>query len=119
MYRCFRHAKIHNATVTDCNVSYEGSIEIDKKLLQAVGISQDEKVQVLDITNGNRLETYVIPSDEVGSICLNGAAAKLVEIGDKIIIIAYCWMEMNGIDLSQFKPKTIILDEDNEIIETK
>lgn len=113
MFRCFRKAKIHNATVTDANIDYEGSIEIDSKILSEAGILPDEKVQVLDISNGNRLETYVIPSEEDGCICLNGAAAKLVGIGDKLIIISYCWISEG----ESLVPITVVLGEENKIKE--
>ena len=81
-------AKIHRATVTQAELDYVGSITIDEALIEAAGIREYERVQVVDINNGNRLETYVIAGErDSGIICLNGAAARLVEIGDKVIII--------------------------------
>ena len=86
-------AKIHRATVTQAELDYVGSITIDEALMEASGIREYERVQVVDINNGNRLETYVIAGDrDSGVICLNGAAARLVEIGDKVIIMAYVWL---------------------------
>ena len=82
-------AKIHRATVTQAELDYVGSITIDEALIEAAGIHEYERVQVVDISNGNRLETYVIAGERnSGVICLNGAAARLVEIGDKVIIMA-------------------------------
>ena len=90
MYRTFLFAKIHRATVTAANVHYVGSITIDCELLQASGIRPYERVQVVDVDNGERLETYAIAGPAgSGAIELNGAAARLVSIGDKVIIMAY------------------------------
>ena len=90
MYRTFLHSKIHRATVTGADVNYEGSITIDTHLLQAAGIRVYERVQVVDVDNGARLETYVIPGPpDSGQVQLNGAAARLVAVGDKVIIMAY------------------------------
>ena len=83
-------AKIHRATVTDANLNYEGSITIDKALMDAAGLLPYEKVGILDINNGARFDTYVIEGEpNSGTICLNGAAARLVQPGDLIIIVAY------------------------------
>ncbi|MBN1888241.1 MAG: aspartate 1-decarboxylase [Thermoflexales bacterium] len=90
MYRTFLHSKIHRATVSGADVNYEGSITIDTDLLQAAGIRVYERVQVVDVDNGARLETYVIPGPPgSGQVQLNGAAARLVSVGDKVIIMAY------------------------------
>ncbi|NRZ33880.1 aspartate 1-decarboxylase [Clostridium beijerinckii] len=98
--------KIHRATVTQAELNYVGSITIDKTLMEAAGILENEKVQIVDINNGARLETYVIPGKrESGVICLNGAAARLVQPGDKVIIIAYAQMnedEARNISLPLF-----------------
>ena len=83
-------SKIHRATVTAASLDYEGSISIDQSLLAAANIFPYEKVHVLDVTNGARLETYALPSDTKGEICINGAAAHLVKRGDLVIIVAYC-----------------------------
>ena len=86
----FLKCKIHRATVTDANLNYEGSITIDKALMDAAGILPFEKVGVLDINNGARFDTYVIEGEaESGTICLNGAAARMVQKGDLVIIVSY------------------------------
>ena len=88
MHRYFLKSKIHRATVTEANLNYIGSITIDQDLLEASGICENEKVHVLNITNGNRLETYVIKGKKgSGEICINGAAAHLIEKGHLIIIV--------------------------------
>ncbi|WP_288054074.1 aspartate 1-decarboxylase [Caloranaerobacter azorensis] len=87
-------SKIHRATVTEANLNYVGSITIDEALMEAAGIIENERVQVVNINNGARLETYVIKGERnSGVICLNGAAARLVQPGDKVIIMAYCWVD--------------------------
>ncbi|MCP4747699.1 MAG: aspartate 1-decarboxylase [Desulfobacteraceae bacterium] len=107
--------KIHRATVTGADLNYVGSITIDSTLLNASGILPGEKVQVVNITNGARLETYTLAGQpESGTICLNGAAARLVHPGDKIIIIAYCWIKAQ--EAEKFKPAVVIVDDQNKII---
>ena len=107
-------SKIHRATVTQANLNYVGSITIDSDLLRESGIQEYEKVEIADITNGNRLETYAI-AGEAGSgiICLNGAAAKLVNPGDKIIIMAYA--NMTPEEAKSHKPTVIFVDDNNAI----
>ncbi|KDR96150.1 L-aspartate 1-decarboxylase [Peptoclostridium litorale DSM 5388] len=108
--------KLHRATVTQADLNYVGSITIDKDLMEAAGIYPGERVQIVNNNNGARLETYVIEGErESGVICLNGAAARLVQPGDKVIIIAYCWIEDEK--AMSFKPKVVFLDEDNKIAE--
>ena len=108
-------SKIHRATVTEANMNYMGSITIDKSLMEASEIYNGEIVNVFNITNGNRFETYVIEGkNDDRQIILNGAAARLVQPSDKIIIIAYGLVEKEKI--SSFKPKIIILDDNNQII---
>ena len=108
--------KIHRATVTQAELNYVGSITIDKTLMEASGILENEKVQIVDINNGARLETYVIPGKrDSGVICLNGAAARLVQTGDKVIIIAYA--QMNEDEAKIYKPKVVFMNEDNTIKE--
>ena len=109
-------SKIHRATVTDANLEYEGSIAIDSELMKAANIQSYEKVHILDITNGARLETYVIP-DTPGSksICINGAAAHLVKAGDKVIILSYCSADLGT--LNDYKPKSIRVNEQNNILD--
>lgn len=99
--------------VTEANLHYEGSITIDQELLDKAGILPYEKVQVVNITNGSRLETYTIPGDAGSRVCcLNGAAARLTEVGDRIIVIAYA--EMSPEEARKFKPKVVIVDENND-----
>ena len=107
-------SKIHRATVTQADLNYVGSITIDSDLLRESGILEYEKVEIADITNGNRLETYAI-AGEAGSgiICLNGAAAKLVSPGDKIIIMAYA--NMTPEEAKSHKPTVIFVDDNNAI----
>jgi aspartate 1-decarboxylase len=108
--------KIHRATVTEADLNYVGSITIDKNLLDASGILPGEKVQIVNNNNGARLETYVIEGEAgSGVICLNGAAARLVHVGDTVIIIAYCWLDSE--EVKTFKPKVVFCGEGNKIVE--
>lgn len=114
MFRHMMKAKLHRATVTEANLNYVGSITIDQDLLEAVDILPHEKVQVVNNNNGARLETYVIPGPRgSGTICLNGAAARLVQPGDTVIIISYALVEEK--ELKHFKPKVAVLDKNNKI----
>jgi len=108
-------AKLHRGTVTDADLNYEGSISIDPKLYKAAGMLEYEKVDVLNITNGARLTTYIINGKE-GEICLNGAAARLAHKGDKVIICTYCSLDMD--EAQNHKPNVILLDDANKIKET-
>lgn len=109
-------SKIHRATVTEANLNYVGSITIDKTLMDAAGILAGEKVQIVNNNNGARLETYVIEgSADSGVICLNGAAARLVQPGDTVIIIAYAWLSQD--EAKTMKPQIVFVDEDNRIVE--
>ncbi|MFH5832533.1 aspartate 1-decarboxylase [Halalkalibaculum sp. DA3122] len=106
-------SKLHQMKVTESNLHYEGSITIDQELLEKAGILPYEKVQVLNITNGNRLETYTIPGERGSrTCCLNGAAARLTQVGDRIIVIAYA--EMTPEEAREHKPKVVVVDEQNE-----
>lgn len=109
-------SKIHRATVTEANLNYVGSITVDKVLLDASGILPGERVQIVNNHNGERLETYTIegPSGS-GVICLNGAAARLVQPGDTVIIIAYGWMEES--EARTFKPRIVFVDKTNQIVD--
>lgn len=108
--------KIHRATVTQAELNYMGSITIDKTLMEASGIIENEKVQIVNNNNGARLETYVIPGKRYsGIICLNGAAARLVQPGDQVIIIAYAQMEEK--EAKEHKPKVVFVNDDNSIKE--
>ena len=107
-------SKIHKARVTDRVIDYEGSTTIDSLLMEAVGILPYEQIQVYDISNGARFETYAIAAPAgSGEICVNGAAARLVEIGDEIIIAAYAVFGRE--DLAAHKPVIVVLDEANRI----
>ncbi len=106
-------SKIHRATVTEADVDYVGSITIDSALCEAVGLHQWEKVDVLDIDNGARLTTYVIPGGP-GEICLNGAAARLVEPGDRVIIVAYALIDEHEVTTHQ--PRQVLVDDDNRVV---
>ena len=108
-------AKIHRAVVTQANLNYVGSVTIDTRLLEESGIMEYEKVQIVDINNGNRFETYTIAGEEgSGIICLNGAAAKCVNVGDKVIIMAYA--DMTPEEAKQHKPTVLFVNEENEIV---
>ena len=111
-------AKIHRAVVTESNLHYVGSITIDKDLMEASGILEYEKVSVVDIDNGNRFETYVIEGEcGSGVVCLNGAAARLVQPGDKIIIIAYC--QVDAEEAENHSPQIVFVGSGNKIVEIK
>ena len=102
-------SKIHKVTVTEANLHYIGSVTIDEDLMDASGIIENEKVQVLNINNGERIETYVIRGERgSGKICLNGPAARKVIVGDVIIIMSYALMELN--EAKSFSPKVIFPD---------
>lgn len=116
MLRTMMHAKIHRARVTEANLNYIGSITIDEDILDAVGMIENEKVQIVNNNNGARLETYIIPGKRgSGVICLNGAAARLVQKDDIIIIIAYG--QFNPDELEFYQPKIAIMNEHNKIDE--
>lgn len=105
--------KIHRATVKQAEVDYIGSITIDSELMEAAGILEYEKVQVADVNNGKRLETYVIAGEPgSGMICLNGAAAHYVEVGDKVIIM--CYAQVDERKAAQMKPRVVFVDDDNK-----
>lgn len=115
MIREMMKSKLHRARVTDANLKYMGSITIDKKLMEAADLIPFEKVQVLNINNGARFETYVIEGEHgTGTICLNGAAARLVQLDDEVIIISYAMVPAK--DINSFKPRIVFLDETNQII---
>jgi len=108
------YSKLHRATVTDANLNYVGSITIDTNLLDAADMRVGQKIDIVNVNNGERFSTYIIAGDAgKGDICLNGAAARKVHKGDKIIIIAYASMSREEAD--SYKPKIVILDDDNSI----
>ena len=109
-------SKIHRAVVTQSDLNYVGSVTIDARLMREAGIVEYEKVAIADIDNGNRFETYVITGEEdSGIICLNGAAARLVQPGDLVIIVAYATMSPE--EAKTWKPTVIRVNGKNEIIE--
>ena len=106
--------KIHRAVVKQAELNYVGSITIDPKLMEAAGIQEYEQVQIVDVENGNRFETYTIDGEPgSGMICLNGAAARQVQVGDHVIIMAYC--QMDAKEAADHKPKVVFVDEENHI----
>ncbi|MBN3527577.1 aspartate 1-decarboxylase [Paenibacillus apiarius] len=116
MLREMMKSKIHRATVTEANLNYIGSITIDEHLMECADIWPNEKVQIVNNYNGARLETYVIPGPKhSGVICLNGAAARLVQPGDNVIIISYA--SMSNEEAKQYDPKIVFVDEDNKPVE--
>jgi len=114
MQRTFLKSKIHRATVTDANLNYEGSLTVDIELLERAKMNKLELVSVVNINNGERFETYLIEGQRgKREICLNGAAARKVQIGDKIIIMTYCLL--NDDEVENHLPTIILLDENNNI----
>ena len=116
MFRVMCRAKIHRATITDANLQYEGSLTLDTSLMEAAGLLSYEQVQVVNINNGSRLETYIIPGRAgSGVVCLNGAAARLGAVGDKVIIIGYglCTEE----EAKALEPRFVHVDDSNRQIE--
>lgn len=118
MLQEFITSKIHRATVTDANLNYIGSITIDETLMQAAKIKEWQKVDILNINNGERFHTYVIKGKaNSGCICLNGAAARLVQPQDKVIIISYGLYSPD--ELTEYKPTIVMVDDDNHITSIK
>lgn len=117
MYITILKSKIHRVQVTEANLEYIGSITIDEALMEAAGIYAGERVQVVDNTNGARLETYVIPGKRgSGCICINGAAAHLVHVGDTVIIMAYGLVTPD--EAKTFKPSIVFPGEGNRLVES-
>jgi len=115
MLRDMFKSKIHRATVTDADLHYEGSIGIDENLMEAAGIMEYEKVDIWNITNGARFHTYTIKSRRgSGDICLNGAAARHVQVGDMVIIATFAMMDEK--DLENYKPTVVQVDAQNKIV---
>ena len=114
--RIMLKSKIHRAHVTETNIDYEGSITVDKKLMEEADILPYEQVQVLDISNGARFTTYAIEG-ECGEICINGAAARLVTKEDTVIILSYCHVDDS--EARNYTPKLVYVDVQNAITETK
>ena len=118
MFLTMFKSKLHRATVTQADINYVGSVTIDKDLLQQAGILPGEKVQIVNINNGERFETYTIQGEAgSGVLCINGAAARLVQVGDRVIVIAYALM--NEVEAQAFKPTVLVMDEQNSIVRIK
>ena len=116
--RTMLKSKIHRARVTDGNIAYEGSVTIDKTLMDAADILPYEQVQILNINNGARFSTYVIEGEpDRGDICLNGAAARLVAKGDIVIILTYCDVEEEKV--RDYHPRLVYVDAENKITHTQ
>ncbi|UHA72995.1 aspartate 1-decarboxylase [Paenibacillus sp. 481] len=116
MFREMMKSKIHRATVTEANLNYVGSITIDEHLMELADLLPNEKVQIVNNYNGARLETYVIKGPRhSGVICLNGAAARLVQPGDNVIIISYA--SMTDEEARKYDPKVVFVDEHNKAVE--
>ncbi|MBI3315655.1 MAG: aspartate 1-decarboxylase [Candidatus Omnitrophica bacterium] len=112
MIRVMMKSKIHGATVTEANLRYTGSITIDKNLLAAANILPFERVQIVNLHNGSRVETYVLEGRAgSGTICMNGAAARWAEVGDRVIIISYALL--TGAEIRRHQPRLIFLDDKN------
>lgn len=116
MQKEFLFSKIHRATVTDANLEYIGSITIDEYLLEKANLKEWQKVEILNVNNGERFQTYIMKGkSHSGVICLNGAAARKVQKGDKVIIVAYAFLDEK--EEKKHKPTIIIVNDKNEIIE--
>ncbi|WP_165996273.1 aspartate 1-decarboxylase [Bacillus sp. Cs-700] len=116
MFLTMMKGKIHRARVTEANLNYVGSITIDEDIIEAVGMLPNEKVQIVNNNNGARLETYIIPGERgSGVVCLNGAAARLVQEGDVVIIVAYAMMSEE--EAKQYTPRVAIMNEHNTIVD--
>ncbi|MFC4022966.1 aspartate 1-decarboxylase [Oceanobacillus longus] len=114
MFRTMMKSKIHRARVTEANLNYVGSVTIDESILEQVDILPHEKVQIVNNNNGERLETYVIPGERgTGVICLNGAAARLVQEGDIVIIVSYAVVSEE--ELESHRPKVAIMNKYNQV----
>jgi aspartate 1-decarboxylase len=116
MFRTMMKSKIHRARVTEANLNYVGSITIDEDILDEADLLPNEKVQIVNNNNGARLETYIIPGPRgSGQFCLNGAAARLVQEGDVIIVISYALVPEEKV--RDYQPKVLIMDENNRVVE--
>lgn len=110
MKREMFHAKLHRATVTGADLDYEGSVTVGPELLETAGIKEHERVQIVNVSNGERLETYTIEGED-GELCLNGAAARLAEVGDTVIVIAYATYDEGD----EPDPTVVHLDDENNV----
>ena len=118
LLRTFLRSKIHRATVTAADLDYVGSVTIDADLMEAAGIDALEQVEIYDITNGSRISTYAIRGPRgSGEIQINGAAAQLVEAGDRVIICAYAQLDRS--ELADFQARIVLVDEANRVLEVR
>lgn len=117
MLRQILLSKLHRATVKECDLNYNGSIKIDEALLEASGMREFERVEVLNVSNGARFSTYIIKGErDSGMIGINGAAARLAQVGDKVIVVNYGMLDES--ELATYQPRIIVLDDDNRIKST-
>lgn len=117
MLRCMMKSKIHQATVTEANLRYEGSITIDADLMRAAELLPGEQAHVVNLHNGSRIETYCVEGPAgSGTICMNGAAARWAQVGDTVILISYAFLEDR--EAREFRPKVVFVDRNNRIRET-
>jgi aspartate 1-decarboxylase len=115
MMRILCKSKIHRATVTEANLNYEGSLTLDPLLMEAAGLVPFEQVHVLNLNNGERFETYLIEGERgSGTVCVNGAAARLVQVGDPVIVLAYALVPED--ELSDFTARIVFVDEHNRVV---
>lgn len=118
MFRILCKSKIHRATVTDANLNYEGSLTLDPTLMEAAGLVPFEQVHVLNLNNGARFETYLIEGERgSGTVCVNGAAARLVQVGDPIIVLAYALVPEE--ELPQFESRIVFVDSQNQVVKVE
>ena len=118
MFSTMLKGKIHRATVVQAELDYVGSITVDEDLMDAAGIREYEQVQIVDVNNGQRFETYVIAGQRgSGMICLNGAAARCVSVGDKVILMAYAQLTPEEVG-NGYAPQVVFVDEENKIVRT-
>ena len=118
MHRVMCKSKLHRAVVTGANLNYEGSITLDEALLEAADMLPFERVQVVNLNNGARFETYIIVGERgSGTVCLNGPAARLGQVGDRVIVLSYA--VMSDEEARGYRPKILVLGEDNRILEMK
>ncbi len=110
-------SKLHRATVTASRLDYEGSLGLSRELMEAVGFHPYEQVEVANINNGERFTTYIIPLEEPGQVVLNGAAARLGSVGDRLIIMSF--VQLAAEEIGSHRPRIAVLDEANRIVETK
>lgn len=117
MYLTMFKSKIHRATITDANLMYEGSLELDPDLMKAANILEGEKVQVVNVANGERFETYtIVGKPGSGTVCLNGPAARLGQVGDEVIVITYILLSPE--QAATFKPTIVKVDKKNKVIKS-